>query len=778
MTHTTPTQKRLLNRIALAAVLLATPRIHAQTAAKASTESEPASETVVLSPFEVGGSSTSNTYLPSESATGSRVNTPIKDLPFSINIVTNEMMQDFGIFEIGTNINQFVPGLSDLDQGGSYNLRGFNASFQLRDGFFRLGRYSSSNIDRIEVINGPNAAIYGAASPGGLVNMISKAPRPDTSVSFTETLGSYQTDRSAYESTGTIAHNTYYILDLALYERAYANQFGHDRDHEFFYAIKHDFSKDTHLTVQYEFADRRQHSPPSAAPQIQNASVKGYAAAGTTAPAAYTGFDFKNAAIDQDGPYSMLDRSEGFLTGIFESRINSIWSTRTGLNYYAARRWDFGQNESGATEAISATGVATIARAAAPQQHDIFETGGSIQQDALASYSLMNGKVNAKSLFTFDYLDYYRSEPLWQIAGSALSTYWTPIKTITLGQPIQYYMGPGYNTEFPYTGGNGTETRHDKNRASDWGGMFRQQFYALDDRLKVFVGARDDYVIERDQSLLTPPSGPYNHRVEHFLSPNAGANYSITKSVMLFANYSEGFNPNSQSMTAATASGLIPGETDSGWDYGVKVVTPNGKFTSTADAYYYVRNNVAATTLDPTTGVAVTLPDGNQLVRGWELTESWSPTDSFTMLAFWGHINSKYTKFGEDYTAVGRSPKEITPDDFGVTTRYAFHGALEGLACGLNGNYMRATPYNAGNTGDTFNSQGVLISSTEQWAVTIPSYYLVNGFVSYKCKIPFLPKLQNMVQLNVNNLLNRNYIDSTAVQADSRGYYISDQIRF
>ena len=47
--------------------------------------------------------------------------------------------------------------------GGGFNLRGFSATSQLRDGFYRLGRYGQSNVDRLEIIRGPNAAIYGRA---------------------------------------------------------------------------------------------------------------------------------------------------------------------------------------------------------------------------------------------------------------------------------------------------------------------------------------------------------------------------------------------------------------------------------------------------------------------------------------------------------------------------------------------------------------------------------------------------------------------------------------
>lgn len=755
-------------------------------AAQAQTASNPAAaptlasdQTVKLSEFDVTEKS-SHSYLPSETMTGSRVATPIKDLPFSINIVTNEMMQDFGIFEINENLNAFLPGFSNLDQGGGYNLRGFNASFQLRDGFLRLGRYSSSNVDRIEIINGSNASIYGLASPGGLVNMISKAPKKETTASLFVAKGNYDTDRETLEATGTIAPNTYYITDLGLYEQAYNNQYGHDRDHEFYTAVRHDFSSSTDLTVQYEFADRRQHSPPPAAPQVQDARIAGYAISGVTAPAAYTGLDKFTDRIDQLGPYSMLDRSEGFLTGIFETRFNDVWSLRASANRYWARRWDFNQNTAASTESISAAGVATLTRGANPNKTLIIEDGGGLQTDLLADYKILQDKVNAKSLITFDFNDYYRYEPVYNITGAELAAY-TPIRTITLGQPIPgYYLGDGYLTPFPYSNGNGTLTRLDHNRASDWGTLLRQQFYMFDDKLKLFMGLRSDYVIERARDVFRP-AVPNARAVEHAESPNVGVNYSVTPAISLFVNYSTGFNPNTQSVNAtnlAPPSQYVPGETDYGYDYGIKVATPDQKFASTFDAYYTMRYNVLVTQLDPVTGNAVSLPDGNQLVRGFELTDWWFPTPNLTVYAFWGHINSKYRSFGEQYATVGRSPSKITPDDLGLTVSYAFSGALSGLRAGANWSYMRATPLNNGNSGDSYNAKGVLQSSTLQWDVFIPSYYVVNGFVAYRFKTPALQHFTHEVQFNVNNLLNRDYILTTGVAALSRNWAISYRLSY
>ena len=132
-------------------------------------------DVISLSPFSVTDKPDRG-YIASETMAGSRVRTLIADLPYTVNVLTSEFLEEMGIFEFSDNVIQ-IGGFTGLDVGGGFNLRGFSSSSQLRDGFFRLGRYGSSNVDRIEIIKGNNAAIYGRTSPGGMMNMISKQPK-------------------------------------------------------------------------------------------------------------------------------------------------------------------------------------------------------------------------------------------------------------------------------------------------------------------------------------------------------------------------------------------------------------------------------------------------------------------------------------------------------------------------------------------------------------------------------------------------------------------------
>ena len=199
---------------------------------------------VELSPFEVTAESVRG-YVASETMTGSRVKTPIVDLPYSVNVMTSEFLEDFGIYELLDNVTH-ISGFTGLDIGGNFNLRGFSSSNQLRDGFFRLGRYGSSNIDRMEIIKGSSAAIYGRTSPGGMVNMISKTPRDAASQKLSYNFGDFGTQRLTFEGTGPffpgVLGKTRYVFTASHYQREFGQEYARNRNHEYYLALDHVFS--------------------------------------------------------------------------------------------------------------------------------------------------------------------------------------------------------------------------------------------------------------------------------------------------------------------------------------------------------------------------------------------------------------------------------------------------------------------------------------------------------------------------------------------------------
>ena len=120
-------------------------------------------------------------YIAIDSVTATKTDTPLIDVPQSINVVTREQLDDQALHSL-SDVLRYVPGTT-VGQGegnrDQITLRGQNttADFFLdgvRDDtqYFR-GLY---NLERVEVLKGPYALIFGRGGGGGIVNRVQKTP--------------------------------------------------------------------------------------------------------------------------------------------------------------------------------------------------------------------------------------------------------------------------------------------------------------------------------------------------------------------------------------------------------------------------------------------------------------------------------------------------------------------------------------------------------------------------------------------------------------------------
>lgn len=251
----------------LALGLLATPwTLVAQTPtpAPASTDTRVDDETVVLSPFTVS-TEKDRGYAATNAISGSRVNTAIKDLPIPVQVITSEFIDDIGATNLRDSLG-YVAGIelksqNDLEnQGAAYGsvygpggvnnpegvtsninqvqlkIRGFITNNTLRDGFLRGSGTDSVNIDRIEVVEGPNALLYGTGNFGGVVDYITKAPSNHQGGMATVSYGSYDFGRATLDVTGPISLSNHIDYRLSAALETAGTQVDYQRDKHFFIA--------------------------------------------------------------------------------------------------------------------------------------------------------------------------------------------------------------------------------------------------------------------------------------------------------------------------------------------------------------------------------------------------------------------------------------------------------------------------------------------------------------------------------------------------------------
>ncbi len=147
---------------------------------------------------EQGGTGPVKGYFAKETTTGSKTDTPLKEIPQSVSVVGTEEMNDRGVLDKVDQALLYTPGVfaqpfgSDPDTDWIY-VRGFNAS---QTGLFldnmALTSHAFGNfqidpfmLERVEVLKGPASVLLGGANAGGVINMVRKRPS-DEPYAYTE----------------------------------------------------------------------------------------------------------------------------------------------------------------------------------------------------------------------------------------------------------------------------------------------------------------------------------------------------------------------------------------------------------------------------------------------------------------------------------------------------------------------------------------------------------------------------------------------------------------
>ncbi len=189
--------KRYPTLIACACFALGAQATWAQTAPAAPAATAP--KDVVELPKFIITEQPVNPYVSKQALSGTRVATNIADIPQTVSVVTSDFIKDTMSQRMLDAAKYITPVVeSTLPVGGDrYTIRGFQVSHEFIDGMVISGEdgYSMSiapyNIDRVEIIKGPNAILVPGGAPGGQFNPITKSPIMKDQQSTTLELAQY-----------------------------------------------------------------------------------------------------------------------------------------------------------------------------------------------------------------------------------------------------------------------------------------------------------------------------------------------------------------------------------------------------------------------------------------------------------------------------------------------------------------------------------------------------------------------------------------------------------
>jgi outer membrane receptor protein involved in Fe transport len=250
-------------------------------------------QVVKLSPFEV--STTRNAgYQATDTLAGTRIRTNLADVGSSIQVITQEFLQDIGATDNGSLL-QYTTNAEVAGTRGTYaglgngsgvedtgtlrnpssaqRVRGLAAADNTRDFFVTDIPWDSYNIDRIDIQRGPNQILFGLGSPAGIVNAGTHNAEFHDFGSFEARTGSYGTVRGSIDLNQDVVQNVLAIrVDGMWDDHRYEQTQAWQKDKRIFGSVRFDpqlFKRsDMHTSIKMNFehgnidADRPRIVPP------------------------------------------------------------------------------------------------------------------------------------------------------------------------------------------------------------------------------------------------------------------------------------------------------------------------------------------------------------------------------------------------------------------------------------------------------------------------------------------------------------------------------------
>lgn len=230
---------------------------------------------IELNPFVITAG-TDNGYAPAETLSGTRLKTPVKDVPSAISIISADMLSDLGALNFN-DVLDYLPSTAryqsnegDLDNNGQrtgnpYTVRGFRSDSITTNFFTALTPIDSYNTSRLTFTRGPNSILFGVGNPGGGLDIVTNGPdlnRAATSLSLR--VDSFDSYRAAIDTSVVLIPKKLGLrLDLLDEDRRRYVTPAKSQRRSFFAAASYRPLPETTVTVNGETTRIRQQVPRS-----------------------------------------------------------------------------------------------------------------------------------------------------------------------------------------------------------------------------------------------------------------------------------------------------------------------------------------------------------------------------------------------------------------------------------------------------------------------------------------------------------------------------------
>jgi len=580
-----------------------------------------------------------SSYVLTTTNSATKTDTPLKELPVSVHVVTDDLIRDLAIVK-PSELVSLVPNVQQVVGYGGvgsqwFTIRGFsNGSVNYRNGYRSSDMYAPrdmANVERIDFVMGPSSAIYGNAPPAGAVNTITKTPLFGNANNVTFSAGSWSSMRGTGDfnwSSGDLAVRLNVASDKA-------NSFiDYEKPQNTLLAPSFLYRIDSGTEIMY-------------AMEYFKTRVDGFS---NGLPMADGVFDLRKGATSSM-PWAQFNNENLSHRVEFKTRLNEDWVFRQGI--YSERTQqnfrgvspDFVRYSAG----TSVNNYSLIYNAGPKNDHDTdviqSELNGSI--DLLGQrHKAVLGYEFAKSRFTYsNYNESYYS------AG-------------TFGSPtgVNSFTGEVYLSQ----------------STSKTNAIYLNDQFKLG-QLNVLLGLRNDWI---ETSDLT------SSQRNNALTSRVGFLYPLTTQTSIYYSFGQSFVPN---LGTSISGGVLDPEKGTQNEIGIKhSVTPN--LDATLAIFDIVKSNVKGAAVEGRYPL-----DGEQKSRGIEATLNGRLTPSLQLIANLSYLD--YAKITAG-TNAGMSLYGAARNAFNVWAVQGIKSDLPGaLSVGLGASSVSNRPADSDNSG-------------------------------------------------------------------------------
>lgn len=668
-----------------------------------------------------------------------KMNVAPMDLPQSVMVISSNTLaqqQSIRLSDVIRNVNGVYLYSARGNTQETFGARGYNFSStnMFKNGF----RVNSgvvpevSSLDRIEVLKGSAALLYGNVAPGGILNMVTKKPLFDAGGKVSMTYGSYDLYRPSFDVYGPITSKLAYRLN-GTYEKAnsFRDNVKSEREYinpSFLYKV----SDKTSITVEGDYLNYN-FTPDFGTGQINNVIAN--------VP--------RNRYLGASWSTGNTKQSTGTVT--VNHQINSLWQISGGINYQHFNR-QYQTTERVLPNAAGDWGR-TLNRAKTLED---YYTG---QFNVTGQFN--TGAIKHNILVGIDADRYNNTAYTYVATINKVSSYWD---NGTALKPAVYDTINIFNVN-KYT------LRTDKpqmnplyrilTKTNRFGAYFND-LISISDKVKVLAGIRWSYQYVAPTSVtnyyVSNPALAVQAagKEDKAFSPRVGIVYKPVANTALFASYSNSFITNTG--VDINNKPLSPSLVDQ-YEAGVKNDFLNGNLSVNVTAYRIINNNLAQTapfSADGSVNINTNIKElvGQTKSDGVELDIAGHPVKGLDLMGGYSYTNARYSKTSTSIGSniAGQPLLNVPKHTANASAFYNFYnGDLKGFKVGASVYYLgNRTAGNANTVGQT---------QTISRLVNVPGFTTVDASVGYTYKkVSIIGKISN-----IGNVLNYNVHENYSI---------------